>query len=924
MQQQLLTYGPVITCALIVVLGILIAMRIAASKSPQHKQLEQLLDEAKRLNSERLRILEFESGYLTREDWTALKGRIDRLKERISKAPFLVRKLHKDSTDIREFQGIAMEESQRVKRNERYVDSELALASDLLNDIDGKRLDDQQRLAVIVDEKSNLVIAGAGSGKTLTLVGKVKYLVERWRIDPERILVTSFTKKSVKEIAERIERAGIENVRCKTFHSIGFSYLDDVSLTNDNTLENCIRDYLKSSVQHSSRQIKAFLEFYGCFAHLPKDYSDYEVDGKRMEELRAVDLKTIKGKLEEAAAAKSERLDTLRGEKVRSLEELMIANFLFIHGIRYEYEKRYTGDIGYSHKKYQPDFYLVDYDIWLEHFGIDENGRVPWIANPIEEERYIEGIDWKRDVHSANGTKLIESYSYWNKDHDLINKLQRLLTENGVSIDDDPERLSRLYSELKDDDKYLTEIVKLVSSFLSLAKANNVSMDEVWERARSHYEGDGYMWHRFGLFMTFAEPIMSFYKQRLQQSGEIDYDDMINMATERILKDGLVESYDYIIVDEYQDISKSRFGLIQAIRSLSEAKLICVGDDWQSIYRFAGSDVTLFTNFSKYVGFHETLKIETTYRNSQELMDVASRFVEANPAQIRKELKSVKTVEEPIQVFSSSDMRGFFEAALDSILATQGGYSGQILVLGRHNFDLETLYPDLADTDLIRFRKNRKTSEIRIDYKGYKSISFLSVHKAKGLEADDVIVLNLINSRYGFPNRLESDPILELLLDNEDDFEFSEERRLFYVALTRTKNRVYLITDNMQSAGVSPFIQEIQDDESVGIYVEKDYTDPVKCPKCGTGNLIIKTNSSTGEEFLGCSNHPFCDKTYSHIEILEDKIRCPRCGGWMIRRTRSSDGKPFFGCSNWRKNGISCNATVDIEDAQVDYEVFPF
>lgn len=924
MQQQLLTYGPVITCALIVVLGILIAMRIAASKSPQHKRLEELLDEAKRLNSERLRLLEFESGYLTREDWKALKGRIDRLKGRISKTPFLVRKLHKDSKGIREFLEIAMEESQRVKRNERYVDSELALTSDLLNDIDGKRLDDQQRLAVIVDEKSNLVIAGAGSGKTLTLVGKVKYLVERWRIDPERILVTSFTKKSVKEIAERIERAGIENVSCKTFHSIGFSYLDDVSLTNDNTLENCIREYLKSSVPHSSRQIKAFLEFYGCFAHLPKDYSDYEVDGKRMEELRAVDLKTIKGKLEEAAAAKADRLDTLRGEKVRSLEELMIANFLFLHGIRYEYEKRYTGDIGDGHKKYQPDFYLVDYDIWLEHFGIDENGRVPWIANPIEEERYIEGIDWKRGIHSANGTKLIESYSYWNKDHDLINKLQRLLAENGVSIDEDPERLSRLYSELKEDDKYLTEIVKLVSSFLSLAKANNVSMDEVWERARSHYEGDGYMWRRFELFMTFAEPIMSFYKQRLQQSGEIDYDDMINMATERILEDGLAESYDYIIVDEYQDISKSRFGLIQAIRSLSEAKLICVGDDWQSIYRFAGSDVTLFTNFSKYVGFHETLKIETTYRNSQELVDVASRFVEANPAQIRKELKSVKTVEEPIRVFSSSDMRGFFEAALDSIVASRGGYSGQILVLGRHNFDLETLYPDLADTDLIRFKKNRKTSEIRIDYKGYKNISFLSVHKAKGLEADDVIVLNLINSRYGFPNRLESDPILELLLDNEDAFEFSEERRLFYVALTRTKNRVYLITDNMQSAGVSPFIQEIQDDESVSIYVEKDYTDPVKCPKCGTGNLIIKTNSSTGEEFLGCSNHPFCDKTYSHIEILEDKIRCPQCGGWMIRRTRNSDGKPFFGCSNWRKSGISCNATVDIEDAQVDYEVLPF
>ena len=279
-------------------------------------------------------------------------------------------------------------------------------------------------------------------------------------------------------------------------------------------------------------------------------------------------------------------------------------------------------------------------------------------------------------------------------------------------------------------------------------------------------------------------------------------------------------------------------------------------------------------------------------------------------------MRSDKHEQMPVIITMKESMAEGLEDALDDILSREN-YSGRILVLGRHNFDIDTAYPDFKGCDTYKnsymsLKRDRRTGDVRLTYRGYANIIFMSVHRAKGLEADDVVVLNLQNAMYGFPNRIEDDPILQILFGRSENFEFAEERRLFYVAITRTKQNVYLVAGSLESGnGPSPFVEELKKGNGghVGIRQKKneDLWHPALCPRCGTGRLVVRTNSQTGKSFLWCTNYPLCEKSYAQTEIVEDKLRCPSCGGWMVRRKREEDGAPFFGCSNYP----DCSATID-------------
>lgn len=867
----------------------------------------------------------FESGYLMKRSYDELIKEAKPSVDCIEKISEDLWSLHENPQLIRKLL-FYYDADYRDERNARYKKHELGQWGHLLDDIDGKKLDDQQRDAVVTDEYSNLVIAGAGSGKTLTVVGKIKYLVERWNIDPAEILVTSFTRKSVDELTGRIERAGIQGVTAKNFHALGLGILGTVGVANDNELKNCIVRYLRSEILSSPKQVQAYLEFYGCYSALLQDSAEPESIGEQFENLKSEDIVTIKGRLIEIADERKADHSTLQGEKVSSLEELIIANFLFLNGVNYEYEKTYSGDYDKSGRAYQPDFYLNDYDIWLEHFGISKDGRVPWIKTEYEEKKYRDGIIWKRETHKKNGTNLIESYSFWNDDNGLLRRLEGLLTANGVELHEDVEHLANLYNQLKEDEGFSKSIIDLISTFISLFKANNFRVEEVDRRAAAVYGADGFMRHRYDLFMTFVEPMIHSYRATLEAKNQVDFDDMINHATEVVKRGGIDVQYHYIIVDEYQDISMSRFGLIHAIREATDAKLICVGDDWQSIYRFAGSDVTLFTNFDSFSGDHEKLKIEQTYRNSQELVDTASSFIMKNNQQLPKTMKSGKAKEFPITVVTMKSQQEALEVALEQILNSSNYYQGEILILGRHNSDLSKLFADIkgdqwqnVQSGYFTFCKDRDSGDILIKYKDYPNIKFMSVHRAKGLEADDVIVLNLINDKYGFPNKIVDDPILNLLLGASDEYRYAEERRLFYVALTRTENSVYLITNSSDDyKASSSFIKELVEefkDKSLTVISDEPERSPAACPYC-EGVLVVRKNRQM-KEFLGCTNYPFCKKTYSHIAILESQVRCPKCEGWMVKR--SGKHGEFYGCTNYPE----CRGTADIVSAEI-VEDIPF
>lgn len=861
------------------------------------------------------KLYNFSSGYFMKKDYLRWKHNDESLIKSLSGLSNIGIRFGPQSSNVKKLKKYYEDISVWTERNEAYKNHELDRCSVIFDNIDGKSLDDQQRDAVVTDEYSNLIIAGAGSGKTLTVVGKIKYLVEEKNINPDEILATSFTKKSVGELQKRIDNSGIKGVDVSTFHKLGLSHLDNTGIVNENALENHIKEYLGGIILDYPDQLASFLQFYGYYSYISQDYDEFESEGARIEDLNGIDLETIKSKIDKIADDRAVEASTLQGERVKSIEELMIANFLYLNGVDYVYEKTYPMS-NPKGRKYSPDFYMPEYDLWLEHFGIDEDYRARWIKNELEEQKYIEGITWKRNLHKENGTKLIETYSYYSKTNELLYMLAEKLREQGVELGQDTDRLVEIYKKLKDDDKFSKNIINLIKTFISLYKSNDSSIDYVYKKIKEVHKDDTFLVTRAQNFLSFTYPILNSYNLELQKAKLLDFDDMINKAAIEISKTGPNKNYKYIIVDEYQDISASRFRLINEIRKHTNAKLICVGDDWQSIYRFAGSDVGLFTNFEKYVGYHETLKIENTYRNSQQLVNIASKFVTKNPSQIKKDIHSPKKHHDPIKFYASDDQVSMLENAINNILSRDENYSGKILVLGRHQFDLTNA---LGITEWTKGTAKagelilkRTKDSLTISYKGYDNIEFMTVHKSKGLESDDVIIINLVNNLYGFPNKMSDDPIISLLLSDPENEPYAEERRLFYVALTRTKNTVHLLAKGLERKTHSRFFEELIKDNSIKpseiTHNGDEKPKSVECPRCSTGLLIVRKNSSDGSEFIGCTNYPYCDKNYSgkYKDILSDKVKCPQCLGWMVRR-KGKYGE-FYGCTNFP----TCGRTINI------------
>ena len=322
------------------------------------------------------------------------------------------------------------------------------------------------------------------------------------------------------------------------------------------------------------------------------------------------------------------------------------------------------------------------------------------------------------------------------------------------------------------------------------------------------------------------------------------------------------------------------------------AKFFCVGDDWQSIYRFAGSDISLFTDFEKYFGYTKILRIEKTYRNSQQLIDVASTFVLKNPMQLKKNLRSDKTLDYPLVFWGFDDYpRKSLQQMINKIVL-DFGINSSVLLLGRTNYDLEIA----KKTGLFKnYYQNRKQKLEYIPIPELQ-IDFMSVHKSKGLEADNVILLNFKNDKLGFPNQIADDKVLNLVLTNEEDFKFAEERRLFYVAITRTKNRTFILTDNRNP---STFLKEFTASKSVCFISVRQTANEgqEKCPLCKTGNLLKVEHN--GKSFVGCSNFPRCKYSVHDATVSSNPKKCPVCGGFLIKRKGKKNKHWFIGCTNY-------------------------
>ena len=468
--------------------------------------------------------------------------------------------------------------------------------------------------------------------------------------------------------------------------------------------------------------------------------------------------------------------------------------------------------------------------------------------------RYLASRKWKRELHASKHTTLLETYSYQVFDGTLLTQLKQQLAQAGIQVSpmSNIEILGVINKSGKDE---VDSFVQLCVTFLTLLKSKNLSISDVREKV-AQLEDEEFMIVRNGIFLDLFEPILELYQQHLRNEGMIDFNDMILRAAYYIEKGEYKYPVDYVIIDEFQDMSEARYQLLQALKKQNpQVKFYCVGDDWQSIYRFAGSDMALFKNFEDYFGATFRSKIETTYRFEDPLISMTSKFILANPNQTPKELvastPSKNTSYQIIESDSGSDDdTDAIVSAIRLFQAKDLAPSSQIYLIGRYNNDFENRVKNTKGE--FKLNKGDKSLEFIFDRGKYQGksvkISFITAHKSKGLEADYTILFNCNSGKYGFPSGVADDPLLSLLLSSADTFENGEERRLFYVAMTRTKRQVAFITTDPYRK--SKFIKEIQDAE---------YDRSLACPECKKGDLVVRTSSYNGSinEFYGCTNYSY-------------------------------------------------------------------
>jgi DNA helicase IV len=707
--------------------------------------------------------------------------------------------------------------------NDSLVDTLKPTIERLILPVEGKNLDEQQITAIAKDAYNHLVLAGAGTGKTTTIVGYIKFLLASHKANPEDILVLSFTNASASEMSDRLKKETSCKLEASTFHKFGMKIITEVENKKPTIYTANIKQFIKNEINKLCEdksyfnKLCLYIFFYG-----DKNKSEFEFENDE----------------EYQMYLKSNPPTTLKGETVKSYGEVMIANFLYINGLKYEYETPYKFDTAtMEYSQYKPDFYLPDYDIYVEYYGIDRNGKVPKYFKDKDgktaSDVYRDSMYWKRMIHKQNGTKCIELFAYEHFENVLLDNLVEHLNDYGVKYKH--KSLEEIWNQ-STDNNIIEGIVDMFGTIINLIKSNDCDFEELKRRNETLSRPI-----KIDIIIDLIKPIYDSYQNMLIKTKQIDFNDMISKAKHYIDENKYIHNYKYVVIDEYQDISQSRFKLLYSLRQQKPYKLFCVGDDWQSIYRFSGSDIGFILDFSKYWGPTVEDKIETTYRFSQSLIDISGYFIMQNKNQKVKSLISKNTS----NTFALEEINGYQEKYAIEFMEKkikELPKNASVLLLGRYTFDINILDSNLK----FKYKYNNADGKVHVEYYDRKDldITFMTVHASKGLQADYVFIINNKFKGMGFPSRISDAPILQLLLDSSDSYPYSEERRLYYVALTRAKKKVFLITIRNN---ISPFVEEIKN--AYGEQIKKaQYT----CPECG-GRLILK-NGKYGK-FFGCSNY---------------------------------------------------------------------
>jgi DNA helicase-4 len=717
--------------------------------------------------------------------------------------------------------------------NEGHVEKQRERLKAFFDTVEKNPLTDEQALACICMDHNVQIIASAGSGKTSTMVAKTGYVLHEGLAKPDQVLLLAFNSDAANELRIRVgERlAGfeaVEKITAKTFHSFGIEVIAAatgkkpslapwVEQGNDGREIISIVKSLRNRDQAFGRNWDLFRTVFGRDVGRWDDRAEPEAFGNGRVGFR-----------------------TANGEIVKSKQERQIANWLFYHSVAYEYENSYEHDTAdQKFRQYRPDFYYPEIELYHEHFALDREGRPPRHLGS----RYLEGVKWKREKHAQMGTSFFETTSYEISAGLALQKLEQELTSRGVTVRFDPERTATGSQPVSDSD-----LASTLRVFQRHAKSNGLSRDDL-RQALAKQSKDGNK-DRLSLFLSIYERVSDEWERRLADGGYIDFEDMLLVAAKHVENGAYKSPFTVVLADEFQDSSRARMRLLKALTKNEDGQvhLCVVGDDWQAINRFAGADISVMTEFEKTFEHATRLTLTKTFRCPRLLCDASSAFVQANPTQIRKAVSSANSYAKASLIAYGFNDLGRAESHLEGTLEQMHGFvrDGRlkpnrgdrvtVLVLGRYRSDK----PERLERWQNRFGDRLE-------------INFRTIHASKGLEAEYVMILNAVEGTRGLPSQIDDDPVLLLAMPAPDPYPMAEERRLFYVALTRASKQVRIYTSLTHP---SRFLTELEDSKALTIEpVDGERMDA--CPRCRVG--VLTTRKGKFGPFQSCSTYPRCD-----------------------------------------------------------------
>lgn len=663
-------------------------------------------------------------------------------------------------------------------------------------------LNDKQREAVISENKRLLVLAGAGSGKTKTLLQKLIYLIEEKGVSPSKILAITFTKNATNEMLDRLiisadstgeyekqlfdkrktkiekdkerflqqkKHKWIDGLTVKTFHSFCYSVLRNDGVNEFDNKFRIIGDEKKDEEDELSKHVapETVFEVFHKILIENCENTEYLLKLKRYILDYIVDKIHLKKDDNNFFSKDGKHFTTLDGTKVRSKSEQFIADWFYRHSIKYEYEP----ELNVKDFSFHPDFFIPEANLYLEHISD--------LSYPTKA---------KEEQFQKGKLLLVKTFDSMTKDSALFNHTLDKVIKNRLPSDYQKttflnyiEEFNHYHSDVKD---FIQQVIRVTD----MIKVENISIDTVLQSAiKDQHE-------RIRNFYELAIPIVKGFIDYCTNKSYLDFNDLISKSTSLFLNhDDVIQKYrnkfEYILVDEFQDVNNLQVELIKLLLT-NKTQLFCVGDDWQSIYGFRGSNVNYIVEFEKHFDNAEIIKLNLNYRSTQNIVGASNEVIKHNKFKVDKDVQASKMSEHKIVVFSGNNLEENIQFCSEKV--------NELLKDGINN-----------DEILFLYRRNKMFSPYFNFFKGEGTrVQWKTIHASKGLEAKVVFIIGLTEGNGGFPDIWLEDRIFQIIKKANHDILMEEERRLFYVAITRAKDKLFLITEK---GNESSFLKEIPD-----------------------------------------------------------------------------------------------------------------